>query len=287
MSKPLISVITIAHNEEKTIEQTLKSVACQTFGDFEYIIIDGASTDNTVSIARRYCPPVTRILSEKDTGIANAMNKGINLSSGEIIIHLNAGDEFTESNVLEKAASSYCALKWSWAVGSANIIDSVTRKVCQEVKIKGFDYEVLQWMNTAPHQSVFVTKNIFEDYGLFDETFKISMDYEFWLRIGRFVKPHILPFTVSNMRAGGISSEFLKTYFEFCRARNKNNPKRKWQSFISNWWQLVCCSTARLADKYLPRGLYDLLLRQKYRLSSKHKRRLGLKNSIIIKKNIS
>lgn len=286
MSKPLISVITIARNEEKTIEQTLKSVACQTFGDFEYIIIDGASTDNTVSIARRYCPPVTRIISEKDTGIANAMNKGINLSSGEIIIHLNAGDEFTESNVLEKAASSYCALKWSWAVGSANIMDSVTRKVCQEVKIKGFDYEVLQWMNTAPHQSVFVTKNIFEDYGLFDETFKIAMDYEFWLRIGRFVKPHILPFIVSNMQAGGISSEFLKTYFECCRARNKNNPGRKKMSFVFDLGGLVYCWTARLACKYLPRGLYKLLQKQSHYLLPKHKKCLDSKNRVIAKGDI-
>ena len=94
---PLITIITITYNAGKTISPTLMSVASQTFRNFEHIIVDGASGDNTLSIARSY--PETRILSEKDNGLYDAMNKGIRLARGKYLLFLNAGDTFHSKDI--------------------------------------------------------------------------------------------------------------------------------------------------------------------------------------------
>lgn len=101
-SKPLISVITITYNAETTIAQTLDSVASQDFEDYEHILIDGASSDNTLQIARKYAN--LRILSEKDSGLYDAMNKGLDMARGQYVIFLNSGDTFHSSNTLSNYA---------------------------------------------------------------------------------------------------------------------------------------------------------------------------------------
>ena len=101
-SKPLVSIITITYNASAEIEPTMISVASQTFRDFEHIIVDGASTDDTLSKARKF--PGVRILSEKDSGLYDAMNKGLDLARGEYVLFLNAGDTFHSDKVLEAYA---------------------------------------------------------------------------------------------------------------------------------------------------------------------------------------
>ena len=99
--KQKISIITVCYNAEKEIEKTLRSVENQTFKDYEFIIVDGASKDSTIQIIQRYLNIVTCVVSEKDNGIYDAMNKGIKIASGEWIIMLNAGDVFADDSVLE------------------------------------------------------------------------------------------------------------------------------------------------------------------------------------------
>lgn len=264
MDTPLISVITVTYNAGESIRRTLKSVACQTFTDYEHIIIDGASTDATLSIVHEFCPPVTKIVSEKDSGIANAMNKGVRLSSGELIIHLNAGDELAASDVLMRAAESYSRFNWEWAIGSVQRMDESGR-LSHTVIVHGFDYEVLRQGCFICHQSVFVKKSIFEKFGFFDESFRISMDYEFWLRIGRHIKPHILPFVVSKMEAGGISSNPLRCYLDFRRARAKNDPKDCLSTVLFETRQLIYAHVAHLLYRgLLPERWRSKLRRGKY-----------------------
>ena len=223
MRRPLFSVITIAKNAGSVIGETLRSVARQDFRDFEYIVIDGGSRDDTLSIVGRCQFSTMKVVSERDQGIADAMNKGVGLSSGELIIHLNAGDAFAAPDVLTKVAADYSKAAWPWAIGSCMIIDKPSGAI-REKRIHAFDFETLRRVNFVPHQSTFVARAVFDRFGLFDKSFKITMDYDFWLRIGRHLEPRILPLFVSRVSLGGVSSNELRNYFEYRRARMNNCP---------------------------------------------------------------
>ncbi len=106
METPLISIITISYNAADTIRPTLQSVAQQSFKDFEHILIDGLSTDDTITIARQHGIPDLRIISEKDKGIYDAMNKGLDIATGQYVIFLNAGDAFASSDTLATYADA-------------------------------------------------------------------------------------------------------------------------------------------------------------------------------------
>ena len=99
-----ISVITVCRNSEETIERTLQSVACQTCKDFEYIVVDGVSTDSTLEIIDKYKSHISKFISEPDKGIYDAMNKGAKMAEGEYIVFLNADDVFIHENVLSLVA---------------------------------------------------------------------------------------------------------------------------------------------------------------------------------------
>lgn len=251
MNAPLISVITIALNEGESIRRTLESIACQTFTDYEHLIIDGGSTDNTLAIIQEFHLPKTKVTSEKDTGITNAMNKGIRQSSGEIIVHLNAGDEFYAPDGLSKIAESYQRLNWDWAIGSWQYIEE-SGKLASTTMVNGFDYETLRRICFVGHQSTFITKRVFERFGLFDESFMLfAMDYEFWLRIGRHVEPCILPFIIAKSWQGGVSSKYvLRVYAESRRARAKNDPRNRLSTFPFETTQLVYACVAWLLRRY-------------------------------------
>ena len=103
---PLFSIITICYNAAETIERTLESVDCQTFGDYEHLIVDGASTDKTVDMVIARANPRRRLISERDNGLYDAMNKGIVNTSGKYLIFLNAGDKFHDSGILDAIAET-------------------------------------------------------------------------------------------------------------------------------------------------------------------------------------
>jgi glycosyltransferase involved in cell wall biosynthesis len=250
MSRPLFSVITIAKNAGTVIGETLRSVACQDFQDFEYLVIDGDSRDDTLSIVGDYHFPNVKVVSESDQGIADAMNKGIQLSSGKLIIHLNAGDSFADLGVLKRVAADYSKTAWQWAIGSCAIVDA-QRGIVREKRLHAFDFEILRRVNFVPHQSTFVARAVFDRFGLFDKDFKITMDYDLWLRIGQHVRPSILPFVVSRISLGGVSSNELRNYFEYRRARIKNCRERGFAGLFFEasqlGWRVALFTTERLA----------------------------------------
>ncbi len=245
--RPLFSIITIAKNAEGVIQRTLQSVAGQTFADFEYIVIDGASTDDTVAIVREYHVPYMTVVSEKDRGIANAMNKGILLSSGKVIIHMNAGDAFASPDILQRVATDYQQYGWEWAIGSYEAVDP-RRGIIREQWVRAFDYSILRRTQVFSHQSTFVARTVFERFGPFNETFRVAMDHDFWLRIGRSVTPRILPFMVARVLLGGVSSNPLRVNFEVRRARMKNLGRSSGVLFEGTEFllQLALC----MADKF-------------------------------------
>jgi glycosyltransferase len=211
---PTISVITICRNAETTLESTMLSVVSQTYMHIEYIIVDGLSSDHTASIARqvanRFPKRNIKIISEADRGIADAMNKGVQFSTGEIITHLHAGDRYIDNSVINKVVRSYMADSWRWGVAGSIVVNEVGNEG-HIFRAQG-DYKALLKKNCIPHQSTFFFRDIFNKHGFFNEKYKQAMDYEYWMRIAfkggeRFT---ILPFDTTYFMAGGRSSDVFE-----------------------------------------------------------------------------
>jgi glycosyltransferase involved in cell wall biosynthesis len=178
---PKFSIITVCKNTEQVIERTICSVVAQNFQNYEYIIIDGNSTDKTKQILEKYNEHITKIISESDTGIYDAMNKGINLATGEYLFFLNAGDVFLHDAVLTIAASLVEKKPVDIVYGQVFVLNQKTGKGY----IKETSPYLNKWMlfrNTVPHQAAFISKKIFEQVGLYDANLRICGDYDWFLK---------------------------------------------------------------------------------------------------------
>jgi len=205
----LFSIITVCYNSEKTIERTLNSVLNQSNQDYEYIIVDGSSTDATMEIVRRYEPLFDgklKWISEKDKGIYDAMNKGIAMASGEIVGIVNS-DDYYEPDALQKIAEAYDG-------GDYEILYGLLRTVSQgrEVMVYLKSHDFLE-KDMIAHPSCFVTKKIYETYGGYSLKYPYSADYEFMLRIKGKDSVNFKPVysIVSNFSIDGASSS-VKAY---------------------------------------------------------------------------
>lgn len=183
-----LSIITINYNNAAGLKKTLDSVASQTYTDFEHIIVDGASTDGGVEIICEYdqslvsnlSPLASRLkwISEKDTGIYNAMNKGIRMSSGEYLLFLNSGDFLIAADVLEKVFENESSADILCA--RCNVSDN-NKVIWTSNPPEEVTFGTLYIVGLA-HQSTFIRKSLFEQYGYYDESFRYNADIEFWYR---------------------------------------------------------------------------------------------------------
>ncbi len=195
---PFFSIITCTRNSSKYIKKCLDSVNDQTFRDFEHLIIDGESTDDTLKIIHSYKHPV---ISANPIGIANAMNRGLLKARGKYIYFLNSDDSFYSPRVLQdvyKYLSSHRDLDWAFGNihetdGEHSIGFPPKRRIFQ-----GKHPNILKYYNYIPHQGTFVKKEIFEKFGSFDESLKSMMDPEYWLRISRWTNWDYMPITIAN-----------------------------------------------------------------------------------------
>ncbi len=225
MNKPVFfSIITVCRNEENGIRQTCESVCAQTFPDFEWIVIDGQSTDETLNILEEFKPQISCLVSESDAGIYDAMNKGILRASGEYLVFLNAGDWFAAPDVLEAAAS---APAMDIKFGDVTVIDrnGILKEYCYpDLLPKDFLLK-----KTISHQTSFVKRTLFETHGLYDTSFKIAADYDLLVRLlyVHGVSYVHIPKVLANTPMGGISnhpdSKALNT-LEKHRVRKKYFP---------------------------------------------------------------
>ena len=177
-----ISVITICFNSESTIEKTIQSVLKQNYKNFEYIIIDGGSTDNTINIINKYKSKISKFISEKDRGIYDAINKGINLANGEIISILHSDDRFFDDEVLNNIIKSFKEENTiDCVIGNTLIVKS--NKILRKYSSKNFKNWMMYFGISPPHPSTFIKKKVYDKIGLYSSDYSIAGDFEFFLRM--------------------------------------------------------------------------------------------------------
>ena len=218
--KPFITIITVVKNDEKKISKTLKSVFNQSFKDFEYIVIDGKSKDNTLKIIQKYKSKIDHIISKKDKNMWHAINAGIKLSSGSIIGILNSGDIFYKETLVKV---NDCFKKQD--------IDYLFGPVKKDRVWFKFNPELVNYrLNIYPSHSIsfFISKNIQKKIGLYDANLKYGADYDLFYKLfknknykGIVTKRN---YVFGKFDMNGLSSKipFYLTYFYEMKVRYKN-----------------------------------------------------------------
>lgn len=201
---PKFSIITVCFNSSKTIERTIKSVLNQTFSDYEYIIIDGKSTDSTMNIVKKYEPKFhgrMKWISEPDKGIYDAMNKGIKMSTGDIIGIVNS-DDFYCLDALENMVAEIPHEKYFILYGYQRCITNGLEDKIVIYHHRNLDKQMIT------HPTCFVSRYTYADFGTYDMSYKSSADYEFMLRVFHSGKVLFKPVykVISNFESGGMSS---------------------------------------------------------------------------------
>jgi glycosyltransferase involved in cell wall biosynthesis len=223
-----VTIITITYNSAATLEDTLRSVVNQDYPNIEYLIIDGKSKDNTLQIVDKYKDKITKVVSEKDKGLYDALNKGIALATGDIVGMLHSDDLYESNHVVSDIVKTFEKNPSADGVYAdlvfveRNDINKVTRTW------ESGDYEegdfLSGWM--PPHPTFFVKKECYERFGGFNTSLRLSADYELMLRMihKNKIKLAYLPKVVVKMRMGGVSNVSL-----FVRLKANIEDKMAWK----------------------------------------------------------
>lgn len=221
-----VSIITITRNDLAGLQATRRSVQEQSHPDIQHVIVDGASTDGTPELLASWQASMTsdtlRVVSELDDGIADAMNKGVRLAEGDLIMHLNAGDALVHEDVIAQVVDSYETHGWTWGVG--NLLYRENGATYRR-RIDGFSRRhLLRGCYLAQPATFFasaVTPCI-----VFDTSFRIAMDYDLFVRLAftEGLEPEALRIDVTFFDRGGVSRDFWAAYRENVRVRKKYAP---------------------------------------------------------------
>lgn len=209
-----ISIITVVYNNKLTIANAIESVLAQTYNNIEYIIIDGKSTDGTLDIINEYSTKISKIVSEKDNGIYDAMNKGLHLATGDVIGILNSDDFYANNFILNEVMLHF---------NKDHDLDILYGDLVY-VKPDDINFTVRKWESkpyypnffengdVPPHPSLFVSSRVYKHAGYFNLKYRLASDYEFMLRVFKkfTFKIKYVPLVLVNMRLGGATNKSLK-----------------------------------------------------------------------------
>ena len=221
-----VSIITATYNSASTILDAIQSVQQQTYQNIEHIIIDGVSTDDTIEKIQSIHHPI-KIISEKDKGIYDAMNKGIAQASGDVIGILNSDDFYSNENIIEKVVKQFEVIDCDALYGDLLYVDANNTNNIKRRWVSG-NYErkdfLKGWM--PPHPTFFVKKEVYEKYGVFNLDLGSAADYELMLRFmfKHNIKTVYLPEVMIHMRTGGVSNKSLVN-----RLRANRGDRQAWR----------------------------------------------------------
>ena len=212
-----VSIITATYNSSDTIIDTVRSVESQTYQNIEYIVIDGGSSDKTLKVVETNSTRVSRILSESDNGIYDALNKGIDCATGDIVGFLHSDDIFASETVIEDIVKEFGTSKTDAVYGDLEYVSKID--LFEVVRLwKSGDYAVEKlkrgWM--PPHPTFYMRRDLYKKYGSFDLSFKIAGDYDSLLRyLWRYkISMAYIPKVLLKMRVGGASNRSLKNIIQ-------------------------------------------------------------------------
>jgi glycosyltransferase involved in cell wall biosynthesis len=233
-----VSIITVCYNSAATVEDTIVSVLNQTWSNVEYIVVDGASKDNTLEICNKYKEKISKIVSEPDKGIYDAMNKGIELATGDIIGILNSDDVYASTVVIEDVVKKILetgakALYADLVYVDRNNLNKIKRYWHSGI----FKSKKFKWGWMPPHPTVFMKKELYLKYGNFNLGLGSAADYELMLRFfyKHGIVPVYLPKIITKMRTGGESNMTVKN-----RVSANNADRKAWKinELNPNWLTL-------------------------------------------------
>lgn len=225
MKKPRISIVTITYNSEKTLEETIKSVISQHYDNLEYLIIDGGSTDKTLSIVDKYKDSISFVISEPDNGISDAFNKGIRHATGDIIGLINSDD------LLAPYACEYLAEAFDGETdvyrGNVIVWNDITgdKRIC----VPTMSFPITRYIKSVCHQGTFISKRAYSQFGGYRVDFRYMMDAELlhrYYRNGASFK--YLDKELAIFRLGGVTNDDYKMKIKELKAMYKDNGASKW-----------------------------------------------------------
>jgi glycosyltransferase involved in cell wall biosynthesis len=240
-NRPLVSIITVCLNSQRTIQRTIESVLNQTYQNIEYLIIDGCSTDGTLDIINKYIDKISYFKSEPDYGIYDAMNKGISFANGELIGMINS-DDWYENDTVENVINCYSEVH-------NEVVLYGLMKLFKNGKLWMIKSNCHLFLNEGMinHPTCFVSKSIYKNYGFFDLKYKYSSDYDFMLRlIRRDVKFVQIEKILANMDQYGISFDNLdalkETYsilYKYGNMPFRELVVRHFEIYIKLWYKKI------------------------------------------------
>jgi len=208
-----VSIITVSYNSSSTIRETIESVLAQDYPSIQYIIVDGDSNDGTQEIVKSYGDRIAMFKSERDNGLYDAMNKGIDMATGDVIAILNSDDLYADNQVISRVVSVFDRGNVDVVYGDLVYFDTAKPdRAIRYYRGGTFSLRRVRYGLMPPHPTFFIGKSVYEKYGKFDLQFKLSADFDLILR---FLGVHKVPFTympevLVRMRTGGKSTSSLR-----------------------------------------------------------------------------
>jgi glycosyltransferase involved in cell wall biosynthesis len=241
-----VSIITVTFNSVRTISETIDSVLAQSYPYIEYIIIDGCSADGTIEKIKSYGKCVSKFLSETDTGIYDAINKGIRLADGDIVGILNSDDVFYDNYIIEKIVRTFIDNEIDAVFGDVQFVDPVkTSKIVRYYSSKKFNPGKFKYGYMPAHPSFYAKRELFEKLGYYKTDYKIAADFELLIRFLYIskIKYQYLEMPFVSMRMGGVSNRSVKGKYiinkEIARACKENGIQTNTINIYSKYFTKI------------------------------------------------
>ena len=246
-----VSIITATYNSASTVKDTLDSVRDQDYPDIEHIIVDGLSKDQTLKVVGEY-PHITTVVSEKDDGIYDAMNKGISMVKGDIVGILNSDDFYAGKDVISLVVNAFTKTGCDAVYGDLVYVDKDNvDKVVRYWKAGSYKSDAFKWGWMPPHPTLFVSRRVYERYGLFNLDLTTAADYELMLRfIHKYqIKLEYIPELLVKMRIGGASNSTIAG-----RVRANRSDRSAWTvNKLRPFWFTIYLKPLRKLSQFIRR----------------------------------